>query len=60
MIYTGKFKCQVKDETKNIIVQNSCLIEQLGLVDIVFSDKTGTITENEMIFDSFIGSKFSY
>ncbi len=30
------------------------------MVDIVFSDKTGTITENEMIFDSYLGTKNYY
>ena len=32
---------------------NSDINEDLGQVEVLFSDKTGTLTENEMIFKQF-------
>merc|ERR1712096_509665 len=45
------FTCSLKDGSKvSAIVRTSNLNDDLGQVDYVFSDKTGTLTENEMIF----------
>lgn len=35
---------------KNAFARTADLVEELGQVDFIFSDKTGTLTENEMVF----------
>jgi P-type E1-E2 ATPase len=36
------------DEHQQAIVNESCLNEQLGKIDYVFTDKTGTLTLNKL------------
>lgn len=41
------------DKEMKMKVQSSNLNEELGMVDYVFSDKTGTLTQNIMEFKRF-------
>jgi magnesium-transporting ATPase (P-type) len=40
--------------SKKIIINNSCIIDDLGKIDRILSDKTGTITKNELEFIKII------
>ena len=49
--YINKDVKMYDEETETFAVcRNSDLIEELGQVEMVFSDKTGTLTQNKMIF----------
>ncbi|KAJ3429130.1 putative phospholipid-transporting atpase [Anaeramoeba flamelloides] len=51
-----------EDHGGGCLVRNSNLTEELCEVRRIFSDKTGTLTENEMIFKkcSILGNKFDF
>lgn len=57
-----QWDAQIYDETKDLAtkVQTSNLNEQLGQVDYVFSDKTGTLTCNLMEFKKMSIGMHSY
>jgi P-type E1-E2 ATPase len=40
----------MRDGTKHAVAKTSNLNDELALVDYIFSDKTGTLTENLMTF----------
>jgi P-type E1-E2 ATPase len=50
------------DETKDMPakVQSSNLNEELGQIEYIFSDKTGTLTENIMEFKKMAIGNYSY
>ena len=39
-------------------VRNSITVENLAETDIIFSDKTGTLTKNEMKFSKLVNTEF--
>ena len=44
----------------NTIVRNSTIPEELGRVEYLMTDKTGTLTQNEMVFKKLCLAQQSY
>lgn len=42
-------KIQNDEEIQGALVKNGSLCDQLGRIDIILSDKTGTLTKNTML-----------
>ena len=56
-IYTD-WRLMSKEKAKGTSVRNMSIIEDLGMVHYIFSDKTGTLTRNQMDFHSMcVGSE---
>merc|ERR1719410_819563 len=41
---------QMVHENEGAVARTADLMEEMGQVDFIFSDKTGTLTANEMVF----------
>lgn len=44
------YKINNDERIKNTVVRNSTIPEELGRIQFLLSDKTGTLTKNDMIF----------
>lgn len=52
-LINADLRMQWREDGQFALCRNSDLIEELGQVEFVFSDKTGTLTQNKMEFKKF-------
>ena len=56
IVFTSKIN---QDKDIEAVARNSMIPEELGRVSYIFSDKTGTLTQNEMLFKYLVGKDYS-
>ena len=54
------FKINTDDKIKDTVARNSTIPEELGRIQFLLSDKTGTLTKNDMIFKRLTCEYYSF
>lgn len=52
-------KCSRKMQNKNILIKSLDSVQTIGAVDILCTDKTGTLTNNELSLEKFYNTNFN-
>jgi phospholipid-translocating ATPase len=54
------YKINTDEEIPNTVARSSTIPEELGRVQVLLSDKTGTLTKNDMIFQKLSFEYYSF